>query len=376
MSEYQYYEWQTIDRILTHEEQIEVQGLSSHIDVTTSQAIVEYHWSDFKHDPKQVLLEYFDAHLYMANWGSRRLIFRFPKGLMDEATLEPYCVPYHISFETSGDYQVLDIELDEEEGLGWVEANATLSTFTRLRDDLIQGDFRLLYLAWLKAITLDPYWYEFVDEDEGVFDETFEPPIPAGLNNLSPALTLFTHVFDIDDFLIESAAEISPATKSKPEVDYGKLVKNLSRAECDQYLAKIAGGDSGTTLALRKHLLDFIHKSPEPSQKRRSIKSLFTRQDELQQAEKLRQAEAASRAHIAKMEALAKREPQIWPEIDVLLQSYTPKNYDKVTQMLVDLKRLAEFQGAQEIFQSRLDALRERFKTRSSLMQRWNRQGL
>ena len=57
MSEYQYYEWQTIDRILTPEEQAAVDGLSSHIDVTTSGAMVEYHWSDFKHDPKQVLMK-------------------------------------------------------------------------------------------------------------------------------------------------------------------------------------------------------------------------------------------------------------------------------------------------------------------------------
>lgn len=37
MSEYQFYEWQAIDRILTHEEQVEVEGLSSHIDVPAHQ---------------------------------------------------------------------------------------------------------------------------------------------------------------------------------------------------------------------------------------------------------------------------------------------------------------------------------------------------
>lgn len=66
----------------------------------------------------------------------------------------------------------------------------------------------------------------------------------------------------------------------------------------------------------------------------------------------------------------------MWQEIDVLLQSYTPKNYDEVTRMLVDLKQLAEFQVARKPFQTRLDALRTRFKTRSSLMQRWGRNGL
>jgi hypothetical protein len=36
MSEYQYYEFQTIDRPLTEAEQAEVEELSSHIDVTAS----------------------------------------------------------------------------------------------------------------------------------------------------------------------------------------------------------------------------------------------------------------------------------------------------------------------------------------------------
>jgi len=42
MSEYQYYEWQTIDRPLTPEEQAAVNKLSSHIAVTSSTAVVTY----------------------------------------------------------------------------------------------------------------------------------------------------------------------------------------------------------------------------------------------------------------------------------------------------------------------------------------------
>lgn len=122
MSEYQYHEWQTIDRLLTSEEQATVSQLSSHIDVSPSQAVVTYHWSSFGHDPKQVLLQYFDAYFYMANWGSLHLIFRFPKGLLDEADIEPYCVYEYITFETVGDYQVLELDFSPEEGEGWMEA--------------------------------------------------------------------------------------------------------------------------------------------------------------------------------------------------------------------------------------------------------------
>jgi hypothetical protein len=35
MSEYQYHEWQTVERVLTPEEQAEVENLSSHIEVSS-----------------------------------------------------------------------------------------------------------------------------------------------------------------------------------------------------------------------------------------------------------------------------------------------------------------------------------------------------
>jgi hypothetical protein len=50
--------------------------------------VVTYHWSGFRHDARQVLLKYFDAYFYLANWGSLRLMFR-SKGLLDEADIEP-----------------------------------------------------------------------------------------------------------------------------------------------------------------------------------------------------------------------------------------------------------------------------------------------
>ena len=80
MSEYQYYEWQTLERPLTAAEQAAVNNLSSHIDVTSSQAVVTYNWGDFKHDPIKVLAKYFDAHLYIANWGTRQTRVPFPEG--------------------------------------------------------------------------------------------------------------------------------------------------------------------------------------------------------------------------------------------------------------------------------------------------------
>jgi hypothetical protein len=110
MSEYEHYEWQTVDRLLTEAEQEAVSRLSSHIEVSSSRAVVTYSWGDFKHDPRQVLARFFDAHLYVANWGSRRLMFRFPTGLVSPDAINAYCVQDRITFNTINGFDILDME--------------------------------------------------------------------------------------------------------------------------------------------------------------------------------------------------------------------------------------------------------------------------
>ena len=127
---------------------------------------------------------------------------------------------------------------------------------------------------------------------------------------------------------------------------------------------------------LRKRLMGFIHTLPVEHSEPRTVGQLFDRQQAFRQEKRKRQAEAAQRAHIARMKDLAKYEPQMWPEIERLLKSYTPKVYDEVTSQLVQLKQLAEFQEREDRFQSRMKELRQRYKTRRSLIERWDQNGL
>src|SRR5690606_3889225 len=109
---------------------------------------------------------YFDAYFYSANWGSLRLMFRFPSGLLDKETIFQYCDDEVISLSTFGKYDVLDIELNPDDGGDWIdedETGANLSSFISLRSDLLEGDYRLLYLAWLAS---QSYFGVPVYEDE------------------------------------------------------------------------------------------------------------------------------------------------------------------------------------------------------------------
>jgi len=373
MSEYQYHEWQTIDRLLSPEEQASVNQLSSHIDVSPSQAVVTYNWGDFKHDPKEVLLQFFDAYFYLANWGSRRLMFRFPKGILNSEEIDQYCDGDFVSFETVGEYQVLDIDFNPEDGGDLMEEEGNLSYFIPLRDDLLQGDYRLLYLVWLKAMTYEATGFE--DEESDDYD--LEPPVPPGLQKLSPALQHFIQVFDIDPFLVLAAAENSPDLHDTESIDYRDLVSRLSRTEADDFLIRLAEGDAGVRMSLRKRLNEFVPKEKVQAAKTRPLQKLLIHAEELEQAEKERKAQEARRKHIAEMKALAQREAQVWKQVDDLLGNgrKIASVYDEATGLLEKLKQLADFQDTRDTFYSNVRILVSKYGSRSSLMDRWKKRG-
>lgn len=93
MSEYQYYEFQTIDRPLTAQEREAIQKLSSRVRLTSTQAIFVYNYGDFRGNPEEIVTQYFDAMLYVTNWGSWQLIFRFPKAIVNLDWLQIYSLP-------------------------------------------------------------------------------------------------------------------------------------------------------------------------------------------------------------------------------------------------------------------------------------------
>jgi len=72
MSEYQYYEFLALDRPLTEKQRAELRSLSTRTEITATRFVNEYHWGDFKGDPPKMMERYFDASLYLANWGTRR----------------------------------------------------------------------------------------------------------------------------------------------------------------------------------------------------------------------------------------------------------------------------------------------------------------
>ena len=249
MSEYQYYEFQALDRILTKTEQSYIESLSSRVELSPTKAAFTYSYGDFRGNPQDLLEKCFDVMLYMANWGTRQLLFRLPKKLVDATLIKQYCVDDCISVSNTSNYLILDININDEEYQDWIEGEGWLSNLASLRDELLQGDCRVLYLAWLKAKTRVCDDYE-LSEDES---DVLEPPVPANLQKLSDSLQSFVEFFKVDNDLITVAAKASNTTQAE-FTSLEALIPTLPEAERNEFLVKVLKNEPLIGVQLAKRL--------------------------------------------------------------------------------------------------------------------------
>src|SRR5437667_6092917 len=109
MSEYQYYEFRAIDRPLTQKEMRELRALSTRAEITPTSFTNEYHWGDFKGDPRKLIEKYFDAFLYYANWGTLWCMFRLPRETADLAAWKKFEVEDGIAVSRKGSFVIVEI---------------------------------------------------------------------------------------------------------------------------------------------------------------------------------------------------------------------------------------------------------------------------
>ena len=147
MSEYQYYEFLALDRPLTDKQRAELRSLSTRAEITATRFVNEYHWGDLKGDPQKMVERYFDAFLYLANWGTRQLMFRLPRGVLDEETAGLYCYTDAASVAGTAGHLIVSLYADRDPDDYWEEPGGQLAAMVQARSELAAGDLRLLYLV-------------------------------------------------------------------------------------------------------------------------------------------------------------------------------------------------------------------------------------
>jgi len=236
VSEYQYYEFLAFDKPLTDEQRAELRQLSSRVEITATRFVNEYSYGDFRGSPEKLMERYFDGFLYPANWGTRRLMFRFPRALLDAEVARQYCHTDAASVIETGDHVIISVYLDRDPDDYWVEADDRLGPMVQARSDLAVGDLRLLYLGWL----LGAQWAG-QDEEDAIADT--EPPVPAGLGDLSAPLRAIADFLEIDKDLMTVAAETSPPLEEPANDGLAEWITALPAAEKNTLLRMAADGE-------------------------------------------------------------------------------------------------------------------------------------
>lgn len=382
MSEYQYYEFQTIDRPLTDKQMEELRSYSTRARITRTSFVNDYSWGNFKGDPDGWMERYFDAFLYLANWGTHVLKLRLPARLLDLKTARQYCVGDSAAARESRGNVILSFGSDDEGDCDWIEGEGSLSSLIPVRAELARGDLRALYLGWLLCV-----------QNHEVDDEDLEPPVPPGLGQLSASLDAFADFLRIDGDLLDVAAEASEIMGgtglSREEVH--AWVAGLPAGEKDDMLAGLVVGED---LSVATELLQRFLKQSRDTRAgsgtqavRRTVAELLeaaeSRAEERRQAEAKKRAEEAERrrrqAEIARAEYLdkiASQQPKLWARVEGLIATKQPKRYDEAVKLLLDLRDLAQREGKDDKFRMRAETIHAVHARKPSLLERLRKAGL
>lgn len=382
MSEYQYYEFAAIDRSLTRAEMAQLRAVSTRAGITASGFTNHYEWGDLKADPADWMRRYFDAFVYTANWCSCRLALRVPSVAFGKAELKPFAAGRVLTIEAGDAHWIIDWSLYEsedherfamEDGSGWMRR------LVPLRDELLRGDLRPIYLGWLAGAA-----------GGELRDDALEPEVPPGLPALSPPQQALVEFLEIDPDMLAAAMAGSARASQADTAAAGRIdawLDEWPRNEMAAVLKLITQGQGlEAERQVRSRHAAWV-KAQRPSvasaAQRRSVAELRelakaasgvrlareAKERAKQEAERRRQREAYLRLLMADVD---KR----WSTIDAQAQRGNASGYEQAVRALAELAEGYALTSNRQEFDRALRCLLVRHATRGALLRRLTEAGL
>ncbi len=176
---------------------------------------------------------YFDAHVYVTNWCTCCLYLCLPKVAYNVGTFRDFKTETSFLVKQTQTHWLLEwvlYESDnyerfaEDDGRGW------MGRLAPLRNELLRGDMRPLYLGWLAGVS--------VGEVSG---KSTEPEPPPGLSCLSAEQRSLADSLEVDEDLLSVAGLVDPPDfKHNREAD----------AELNDWIAALPAPEKNTMLKL------------------------------------------------------------------------------------------------------------------------------
>ena len=378
MSEYQYYEFQAIDRPLAEKEMDDLRSYSTRARITPTSFVNDYSWGNFKGDEDKWMERYFDAFLYLANWGTHVLKLRLPSKLLSAGTAKQYCAGSSTFVREKQGKIIITFASEDEDGGDWVEGEGRLSSLIPIRAELARGDLRALYLGWLLRA-----------QGGELQDETPEPPVPPNLGSLSASLRSLTEFLRIDEELLAVAAQGSARTQDKlvDRAKIGSWLGGLPSTVKDEILARLivdgdaqiqnellaryeqdsrdhSAGDTGVRNTCRRTVAELLATAEQNSTARRDAAARRAAE------EKARREQETAMARVKHLDTLAGRESKLWADVEQLVSTKQPRNYDLAVEQIIDLRDLAARKSNDSDFKLRVENLRTLHALKSTFIER------
>jgi len=380
MSEYQYYEFLAIDQPLTEDEMDELRALSTRATITPVSFTNYYNWGDFKGNPDKLMQRYFDAHVYVANWMTAIFMVRLPIEALSKKTAEALAVPYMLDIKAIKTHWLITWHLEESENydrFGMEDGRGWMARLAPVRDELLRGDMRSLYIGWLAGVT-----GEMMDDDE------MEPVSISGLGILTGAQQALAEFLEVDPDLLAGAAMGSPAVQSEKisEKDMDKWIDALPRNEVKTVLKQLLEGKSHLAERSIKNRFAAWRRGLQTDKidaPRRTVGELR------QNAEKARQIRLEKQKRDRKRREIKRREkrkaylknlsnnfPKAWESVREPVERGSGRGYDEACRALVYIAEAYDLFATKKQFQKELKKFMTGHTRRKALIQRLLKAGI
>lgn len=319
-----------------------VRSMSSRVQLTPRKAVFTYSYSDFRYDAEEVLLDYFDFMLYITNWGTKRIMMKFPKDIVDYEKLKTYRISVESDYvqeirvlKKSG-FVLLDIYYSEEEGMGWIDEGDYAYDFLNIRSEIINEDYRALFFIWLKFLE-DLYKSSAFDHSYSFGKES----IPANLIRLNASCHAVKDFYGINTDWYNA---VLPYSESRPslDIDYESLLLHMSKERMIEYLKMVIKGEPNVGVRLTKEL----RKNKLSDTRETGMITLLNLGDKVSQIRQARlQKEQAEeeRRNEQRMNVISNTEEQIKQGVLYNIKQGNPKAYDLAVTNILELKSMYEY---------------------------------
>ena len=386
MSEYQYVGFQAVDRPLNDQQLEFAQRQSTRAEVTRWSLSVEYQYSSFRGDVDGLLRGGFDVYLQHSNYGTREIKLRLPHGLpFAESDWSKYVDGEQLNW--AQDYQgrggILTLHPFHETGDiedVW-ESQRSLDAVIGVRERLLSGDLRALYLLWLCA----------ADDDNNDPAEMIEPPVPHGISEVAVYGEDILSFFGLDPLLLVAAGSgVAPAPNAVSENRLvAQWIESLPNPRAKEEIHHMLVGD---TASVKARLLAEIRETQNPggwptSDRQRSLDQLLQQTAALRAEEgkkQARQAQATAKREAAKaereradrMKEMLKAPDKWLHEADRLVDARGTDNYKAAAEILHDLREAVGGEEGDRMARRHAAHLAKKYPTLNQLKSSLRKRGL